>query len=105
MRGFEVWAVHANGIPLPAGRFIHLLNGRVQVKALRRTDPPHLRSPTICLNRICENSTTKEKETGICGVTKTTETTFGWKIWRLRKKDSCTEALRYLSLYKSICII
>jgi hypothetical protein len=67
MRDFGVWAAHANRIPLPAGRFIHLLNGRV-----RRTDPPHLRSPTICLNRIYENPTTKE-ETGICGVIKTIE--------------------------------
>jgi hypothetical protein len=73
MRGFGVWAVHANRIPLLAGRFIHLLNGRVQVKALRRTDSPRLRSPTICLNMIYENSTTKEKENGICGVVKTTE--------------------------------
>jgi hypothetical protein len=73
MRGFGIWAIQANGIPLPAGRFFHLLIGRVQVKALRRTDNPYLRSPTICLNRIYENSTTKEKETGICGVIKTTE--------------------------------
>lgn len=73
MRGFGVWAVHANRIPLPAGRFIHPLNGRVQVKALRRTDPPYLRNPTICLNRIYENSTTKGKETGIRGVIKTSE--------------------------------
>jgi hypothetical protein len=72
MRDFGVWAVHANKIPLPAGRLIHLLNGRVQVEAVRRTDPPHLRSPAICMNGIYENSTRKEK-TGICGVIKTTE--------------------------------
>jgi hypothetical protein len=73
MRGFGVWAVHANRIPLPAERFIHLLNGCVQVKALQRTDPLRLRSPAICMNGIYENSTTKEKETGICGVIKTAE--------------------------------
>jgi len=65
MRGVGVWAFHANRIPLLAGRLFHLLNGRVQVKALRRTDPLHLWSPTICLNKIYENSTTKEKKTGI----------------------------------------
>jgi len=68
MRGLGVWTAHANRIPHPAGRFIHFLNGRV-----RRTDRPHLRSSTICLNRIYENPTTKEKETGICGVIKTTD--------------------------------
>jgi hypothetical protein len=73
MCGFEVWTVHANRIPLPAERFIHLLKGRVQVKAVRRTDPLHLRSLAVYRNGIYENSTTKEKETGICGVIKTTE--------------------------------
>jgi hypothetical protein len=70
---FWGWAVHANRIPLPAGRFIHLLNSRVQVKALRRTDPSHFQSPAICMKGDYENSTTKQKKIEIHGVIKTTE--------------------------------